>query len=108
MNELSDGSSWKTLATTVCVYVLLKFLQGGGAGTDPPARGVSADVPSRRPVVPPLPRFLRLCQQPALFPVDPRAAVHQPRGPGAPLLPPALSLPALAPGPQNRRCATEH
>uniref|UniRef100_A0A671MA94 ATP-binding cassette sub-family B member 6 n=1 Tax=Sinocyclocheilus anshuiensis TaxID=1608454 RepID=A0A671MA94_9TELE len=24
--------SWKTLATTVCVYGLLKFLQGGGAG----------------------------------------------------------------------------
>ncbi|XP_036400991.1 ATP-binding cassette, sub-family B (MDR/TAP), member 6a [Megalops cyprinoides] len=32
VNELSDGTSWKTLATTVCVYVLLKFLQGGGAG----------------------------------------------------------------------------
>uniref|UniRef100_A0A672RVR6 ATP-binding cassette sub-family B member 6 n=1 Tax=Sinocyclocheilus grahami TaxID=75366 RepID=A0A672RVR6_SINGR len=24
--------SWKTLATTVCIYGLLKFLQGGGAG----------------------------------------------------------------------------
>uniref|UniRef100_A0A6Q2YEQ0 ATP-binding cassette sub-family B member 6 n=1 Tax=Esox lucius TaxID=8010 RepID=A0A6Q2YEQ0_ESOLU len=32
VNELTDGSSWKTLATTVCVYVLLKFLQGGGSG----------------------------------------------------------------------------
>uniref|UniRef100_A0A674DEB9 ATP-binding cassette sub-family B member 6 n=1 Tax=Salmo trutta TaxID=8032 RepID=A0A674DEB9_SALTR len=32
LNDLTDGSSWKTLATTVCVYVLLKFLQGGGAG----------------------------------------------------------------------------
>ncbi|KAM8722090.1 ATP-binding cassette sub-family B member 6 [Acanthopagrus schlegelii] len=32
VNELTDGSSWRTLATTVCVYVLLKFLQGGGAG----------------------------------------------------------------------------
>ncbi|XP_048861851.1 ATP-binding cassette sub-family B member 6-like [Brienomyrus brachyistius] len=32
VNELSDGSSWKTLTTTVCIYVLLKFLQGGGAG----------------------------------------------------------------------------
>ncbi|XP_051284191.1 ATP-binding cassette sub-family B member 6 [Dicentrarchus labrax] len=32
VNELTDGSSWHTLATTVCVYVLLKFLQGGGAG----------------------------------------------------------------------------
>ncbi|XP_071779898.2 ATP-binding cassette sub-family B member 6 [Centroberyx gerrardi] len=32
VNELTDGSSWNTLATTVCVYVLLKFLQGGGAG----------------------------------------------------------------------------
>lgn len=34
VNELSDGSSWRTLATTVCIYVLLKFMQGGGAGTD--------------------------------------------------------------------------
>lgn len=32
VNELTDGSSWHTLATTVCIYVLLKFLQGGGAG----------------------------------------------------------------------------
>ncbi|CAB1328058.1 unnamed protein product [Coregonus sp. 'balchen'] len=32
VNELTDGSSWKTLVTTVCLYVLLKFLQGGGAG----------------------------------------------------------------------------
>ncbi|KAI2668783.1 ATP-binding cassette sub-family B member 6 [Labeo rohita] len=32
VNQLTDGSSWKTLATTVCVYALLKFLQGGGAG----------------------------------------------------------------------------
>uniref|UniRef100_A0A673WYW6 ATP binding cassette subfamily B member 6 (LAN blood group) n=1 Tax=Salmo trutta TaxID=8032 RepID=A0A673WYW6_SALTR len=33
VNNLADGSSWRTLATTVCIYVLLKFLQGGGAGT---------------------------------------------------------------------------
>ncbi|KAM6894107.1 ATP-binding cassette sub-family B member 6 [Xenentodon cancila] len=32
VNELTDGSSWHTLATTVCIYVLLKFFQGGGAG----------------------------------------------------------------------------
>ncbi|GLD67424.1 ATP-binding cassette sub-family B member 6, mitochondrial [Lates japonicus] len=32
VNELTDGSSWRTVATTVCIYVLLKFLQGGGAG----------------------------------------------------------------------------
>ncbi|CAL8289269.1 unnamed protein product [Lota lota] len=32
VNELSDGSSWRALATTVCIYVMLKFLQGGGAG----------------------------------------------------------------------------
>ncbi|XP_059184195.1 ATP-binding cassette sub-family B member 6 [Centropristis striata] len=32
VNELTDGSSWNTLATTVCIYSLLKFLQGGGAG----------------------------------------------------------------------------
>ncbi|XP_034033300.1 ATP-binding cassette, sub-family B (MDR/TAP), member 6a [Thalassophryne amazonica] len=33
VNELTDGSSWQILATTVCIYVLLKFLQGGGAGS---------------------------------------------------------------------------
>lgn len=33
VNELTDGSSWRTLATTVCIYVLLKLLQGGGAGS---------------------------------------------------------------------------
>lgn len=32
VNELTGGSSWKSLATTVCIYVFLKFLQGGGAG----------------------------------------------------------------------------
>uniref|UniRef100_A0A8C3A3H2 ATP-binding cassette sub-family B member 6 n=1 Tax=Cyclopterus lumpus TaxID=8103 RepID=A0A8C3A3H2_CYCLU len=32
VNELTNGSSWRTLSTTVCIYVLLKFLQGGGAG----------------------------------------------------------------------------
>ncbi|XP_058468350.1 ATP-binding cassette sub-family B member 6 [Solea solea] len=33
VNGLTDGSSWHSVAMTVCVYVLLKFLQGGGAGT---------------------------------------------------------------------------
>ncbi|XP_026785121.3 ATP-binding cassette sub-family B member 6 [Pangasianodon hypophthalmus] len=33
VNELTGGSQWNTLATTVCIYVLLKFLQGGGAGS---------------------------------------------------------------------------
>ncbi|KAG7241004.1 hypothetical protein INR49_026034 [Caranx melampygus] len=32
VNELTDNSSWHRVATTVCIYVLLKFLQGGGAG----------------------------------------------------------------------------
>ncbi|XP_072117168.1 ATP-binding cassette sub-family B member 6-like isoform X1 [Mobula birostris] len=32
VNELSDQAPWKTLATTVCLYVFLKFLQGGGTG----------------------------------------------------------------------------
>ncbi|CAJ1086919.1 ATP-binding cassette%2C sub-family B (MDR/TAP), member 6a [Xyrichtys novacula] len=32
VNDLTNGSSWHTLATTVCTYVLLKFFQGGGAG----------------------------------------------------------------------------
>lgn len=44
VNELTDGSSWKTVATTVCIYVLLKFLQGGGAGTDPRAHSVKKNV----------------------------------------------------------------
>uniref|UniRef100_A0A3B4BYV0 ATP-binding cassette, sub-family B (MDR/TAP), member 6b n=1 Tax=Pygocentrus nattereri TaxID=42514 RepID=A0A3B4BYV0_PYGNA len=33
VNELSEKENWKVLAKTVCIYVLLKFLQGGGAGT---------------------------------------------------------------------------
>ncbi|XP_031156309.1 ATP-binding cassette sub-family B member 6, mitochondrial [Sander lucioperca] len=35
VNELSAGgeSSWTSLIATVCIYTLLKFLQGGGAGT---------------------------------------------------------------------------
>ncbi|KAM4602266.1 ATP-binding cassette sub-family B member 6 isoform 2-T2 [Polymixia lowei] len=33
VNELTGRSSWNVLATTVCVYVLLKFMQGGGAGS---------------------------------------------------------------------------
>ncbi len=32
VNQLSAMESWRTLAVTVCVYVLLKFLQGGGVG----------------------------------------------------------------------------
>ncbi|KAM7375110.1 hypothetical protein PAMA_014273 [Pampus argenteus] len=32
VNQLTDGSSWHTLAITVCIYVLLKLMQGGGAG----------------------------------------------------------------------------
>lgn len=32
VNGLTDGSSWHTVASTVGVYVGLKFLQGGGAG----------------------------------------------------------------------------
>uniref|UniRef100_A0A672YTV0 ATP-binding cassette, sub-family B (MDR/TAP), member 6b n=1 Tax=Sphaeramia orbicularis TaxID=375764 RepID=A0A672YTV0_9TELE len=33
VNALSSGSGWTSLIYTVCIYVLLKFLQGGGAGT---------------------------------------------------------------------------
>ncbi|XP_077071996.1 ATP-binding cassette sub-family B member 6 [Siphateles boraxobius] len=33
VNQLSALESWRPLAITVCVYVLLKFLQGGGVGT---------------------------------------------------------------------------
>ncbi|KAI7808275.1 ATP-binding cassette sub-family B member 6 [Triplophysa rosa] len=33
VNQLSAMESWRTLAVTVCVYALLKFLQGGGVGT---------------------------------------------------------------------------
>ncbi|KAM3585387.1 uncharacterized protein V6R79_016624 [Siganus canaliculatus] len=32
VNDLTGHSPWKTVATTVGVYVVLKFLQGGGAG----------------------------------------------------------------------------
>uniref|UniRef100_A0A3Q2Y4Z2 ATP-binding cassette sub-family B member 6 n=1 Tax=Hippocampus comes TaxID=109280 RepID=A0A3Q2Y4Z2_HIPCM len=32
INELTDGTSWNTLTTTVCIYVLLKFMQGGASG----------------------------------------------------------------------------
>ncbi|KAM8933378.1 ATP-binding cassette sub-family B member 6 [Pelodytes ibericus] len=32
VDNMTEGSPWKTLAYTVCIYVLLKFLQGGGAG----------------------------------------------------------------------------
>ncbi|XP_074857681.1 ATP-binding cassette sub-family B member 6 isoform X2 [Carettochelys insculpta] len=31
VNELAEGAAWPTLAWTICVYVLLKFLQGGGS-----------------------------------------------------------------------------
>uniref|UniRef100_A0A3Q3XMM1 ATP-binding cassette sub-family B member 6 n=1 Tax=Mola mola TaxID=94237 RepID=A0A3Q3XMM1_MOLML len=33
VNELSAGGRWTSLIATVCIYTLLKFLQGGGAGT---------------------------------------------------------------------------
>ncbi|XP_040913497.1 ATP-binding cassette sub-family B member 6, mitochondrial [Toxotes jaculatrix] len=33
VNELSAGGGWTSLIATVCIYTLLKFLQGGGAGT---------------------------------------------------------------------------
>ncbi|KAK3542903.1 hypothetical protein QTP70_006523 [Hemibagrus guttatus] len=33
LNQLSEKENWRGLAITVCIYVLLKFLQGGGAGT---------------------------------------------------------------------------
>ncbi|XP_003962181.2 ATP-binding cassette sub-family B member 6, mitochondrial [Takifugu rubripes] len=33
VNELSEGGPWSSLVATVCIYTLLKFLQGGGAGT---------------------------------------------------------------------------
>uniref|UniRef100_A0AAR2L3U0 ATP-binding cassette, sub-family B (MDR/TAP), member 6b n=1 Tax=Pygocentrus nattereri TaxID=42514 RepID=A0AAR2L3U0_PYGNA len=32
VNELSEKENWKVLAKTVCIYVLLKFLQGGTSG----------------------------------------------------------------------------
>uniref|UniRef100_A0A8C8SHZ6 ATP-binding cassette sub-family B member 6 n=1 Tax=Pelusios castaneus TaxID=367368 RepID=A0A8C8SHZ6_9SAUR len=33
VNQLTQGTAWHTLAWTICTYVLLKFLQGGGAGS---------------------------------------------------------------------------
>ncbi|XP_075037121.1 ATP-binding cassette sub-family B member 6 [Mixophyes fleayi] len=32
VDNLTEGSPWHALALTVCIYVLLKLLQGGGAG----------------------------------------------------------------------------
>uniref|UniRef100_A0A8C5Q543 ATP binding cassette subfamily B member 6 (LAN blood group) n=1 Tax=Leptobrachium leishanense TaxID=445787 RepID=A0A8C5Q543_9ANUR len=32
VDYLTEGTAWHTLAFTVCIYVLLKLLQGGGAG----------------------------------------------------------------------------
>ncbi|KAM5124838.1 ATP-binding cassette sub-family B member 6 [Mantella aurantiaca] len=32
VDQLTEGSPWHALALTVCLYVLLKLLQGGGAG----------------------------------------------------------------------------
>uniref|UniRef100_A0A8C0H7T7 ATP binding cassette subfamily B member 6 (LAN blood group) n=1 Tax=Chelonoidis abingdonii TaxID=106734 RepID=A0A8C0H7T7_CHEAB len=32
VNELTEGTAWHTVAWTICTYVFLKFLQGGGAG----------------------------------------------------------------------------
>uniref|UniRef100_A0A8C6TQR9 ATP binding cassette subfamily B member 6 (Langereis blood group) n=1 Tax=Neogobius melanostomus TaxID=47308 RepID=A0A8C6TQR9_9GOBI len=33
VNYLSAGNNWTALVGSVCIYTLLKFLQGGGAGT---------------------------------------------------------------------------
>uniref|UniRef100_H3BEA4 ATP-binding cassette sub-family B member 6 n=2 Tax=Latimeria chalumnae TaxID=7897 RepID=H3BEA4_LATCH len=33
VNALTDGTSWRPLALIVCMYVFLKFLQGGAAGS---------------------------------------------------------------------------
>ncbi|XP_001364008.1 ATP-binding cassette sub-family B member 6 [Monodelphis domestica] len=33
VNELTERAPWRSLAWTVCTYVLLKFLQGGGTGS---------------------------------------------------------------------------
>uniref|UniRef100_A0A8C3HGX5 ATP binding cassette subfamily B member 6 (LAN blood group) n=1 Tax=Chrysemys picta bellii TaxID=8478 RepID=A0A8C3HGX5_CHRPI len=33
INELTEGTAWHTVAWTICTYVFLKFLQGGGAGS---------------------------------------------------------------------------
>lgn len=63
---------------------------------------------SLSPLSMPLLRCLRVCQQHAVFPVDPGAAVHQPRGSGASVCPLALPLPALASGPQDRWRAEKH
>lgn len=112
VNGLTDGSSWKAVATTVCVYVLLKFLQGGGAGWSFSLSSLSvsraSSIHSQTTLHSALSRCLRLCQQPALLPVDPRAAVHQPGSPGASFRPPALAITALAPGAQDWRRVAEH
>lgn len=45
VNELTEGAPWHTLAWTICIYVGLKLLQGGGAGKDHRACRASCSVP---------------------------------------------------------------
>lgn len=58
VNELTEGAPWHTLAWTVCIYVGLKFLQGGGAGKNrrdsTGTARVGDPIPTRCPGVPPL------------------------------------------------------
>lgn len=46
VNELTEGAPWHTLAWTVCIYVGLKLLQGGGAGKDHRAHRARLHRPS--------------------------------------------------------------
>lgn len=46
MNELTEGAPWHILAWTVCIYVGLKLLQGGGAGKDHRAHRARLHRPS--------------------------------------------------------------
>uniref|UniRef100_A0A8C6PQH7 ATP-binding cassette sub-family B member 6 n=1 Tax=Nothobranchius furzeri TaxID=105023 RepID=A0A8C6PQH7_NOTFU len=50
VNELTSGSSWPTVCSTVVVYVVLKFLQGGGAGSlvRPSSRSLSTLASHRK------------------------------------------------------------
>lgn len=53
-------------------------------------------------------RGVWICEQHAFLPVDPRAAVHQQAGSGAPVRPPALALSPLASGPSHRWGVAKH
>lgn len=137
VNLLTEKAPWNSLASTVTIYVLLKFFQGGGTGSTgmrllpAPPVGLCSPSPSLSfalPAPPCLHTFHilpegqcpfvpkpycgtaispRLREQSAHIPVDPGAAIHVAAHGVAPLLPPARALTALALGPPHRGGAAD-